>query len=217
MAVLMQTRRTVLVQSALIAGTFLLPGCAKAREPDGGVRAGLYNCEGCEAVDERDPARLGSTTQIAGPDEPGPRLLVTGRVTTPDGTTPAAGVIIYAHHTNIDGLYANGDDESEWSRRNGRLRGWVKTDANGRYSFLTIKPSPYPDMMGPAHVHLMIGEKGKRRYYVDDVVFAGEFGVTEDYRRNQELRGGSGTVTLRDNGNGVLVAERDIILERHPG
>ncbi len=71
-------------------------------------------------------------------------------------------------------------------------------------------------MAGQAHIHLMIGESGPPRYYIDDVVFVGEFGVTIRYRRNQELRGGSGIVTLRDNGNGVLVAVRDIILERHP-
>jgi len=69
---------------------------------------------------------------------------------------------------------------------------------------------------GGGDIHLMIGESGPPRYYIDDVVFVGEFGVTIRYRRNQELRGGSGIVTLRDNGNGVLVAVRDIILERHP-
>ena len=159
---------------------------------------------------------MGPTAQIAGPDEPGERLLLTGRITTPDGTKPAAGIIVYAHHTNNEGLYANGSNESEWSRRHGRLRGWAKTDADGRYSFHTIKPAPYPDMGGPAHIHLMIGEPGRRRYYIDDVVFIGEFGVTTGYHRKQELRGGSGIVTLRDNGNGVLVAVRDIILERHP-
>lgn len=212
----MQTRRTILVQSALVAGAALLPGCSSARGSSPRARADLYNCEGCEGVDERAAAQLGPTAQIAGPDEPGERLLLTGRITTPDGTKPAAGIIVYAHHTNNEGLYANGSNESEWSRRHGRLRGWAETDADGRYSFHTIKPAPYPDMAGPAHIHLMIGEPGRRRYYIDDVVFIGEFGVTIGYHRRQELRGGSGIVTLRDNGNGVLVAVRDIILERHP-
>mgnify|MGYP001348427299 CR=1 FL=1 len=67
-----------------------------------------------------------------------------------------------------------------------------------------------------AHIHLMTGGAGRPRYYIDDVVLIGEFGVTRGYHRTQEMRGGSGIVTLRDNGNGVPVANRDIILGRHP-
>lgn len=140
-----------------------------------------------------------------------------GRVFAVDGVTPAAGVLIYAHHTNVDGLYANGTNESEWSRRNGRLRGWVKTDAEGRYAFDTIKPAPYPDRTGPAHVHLMVLEQGHRPYYIDDVVFDGEFMVNDGYRARQELRGGPGIIRLNRSSKGVWLARRDIRLEPHPG
>lgn len=178
-------------------------------------RPDLYNCEGCEAVAERNPGGLSATLQLASAEEPGERMTLTGRITTPDGK-PAAGVIVYAHHTNKNGLYANGTRDTEWSRRHGRLRGWVKTGSDGVYTFHTIKPAPYPDMTMPAHVHLFIGEPGKRPYYIDDAVFAGEFGVTDKYRRDQELRGGSGIVTLGRSEGGVLLARRDIRLERHP-
>lgn len=140
-----------------------------------------------------------------------------GRVFAVDGVTPVEGVVIYVHHTNIDGLYANGTNESDWSRRNGRLRGWVKTDAEGRYAFDTIKPAPYPDRTGPAHVHLIVLEEGRRPYYVDDVVFEGEFMVNDDYRARQELRGGSGIIRLNSSSEGVWLARRDIRLEPHPG
>lgn len=143
-------------------------------------------------------------------------MRIEGRVMQADGRTPAAGVVIYAHQTNAEGLYANGTDESEWSRRNGRLRGWVKTDAEGRYAFDTIKPAPYPDRTMPAHVHLMIGEPGRRPYYIDDIVFDGEFGVTPAYRKRQQLRGGSGIVSLKRGPDGRWIARRDIVLELHP-
>lgn len=141
---------------------------------------------------------------------------LSGQVFALDGITPVQGVVIYAHHTNIDGLYANGTAESEWSRRNGRLRGWVKTDAEGRYAFDTIKPAPYPDFTGPAHVHLYVKEAGRQTYYVDDVVFEGEFKVDASYRATQEFRGGSGIVRLGKYSDGVLTAVRDIRLEPHP-
>jgi protocatechuate 3,4-dioxygenase beta subunit len=96
------------------------------------------------------------------------------------------------------------------------LRGWVKTGADGTYTFDTIKPGIYPDRTMPAHVHLMIKEPGRRPYYIDDVVFDGEFGVDARYRARQELRGGSGIVSLVRRRDGVLIARRDIILEQHP-
>lgn len=179
-------------------------------------RANLYACEGCEAAYERPADSLSWSAVVAGEDEPGERLVATGTVYGTDGKTPQDGVVIYFHQTNAEGLYANGTDESEWSRRNGRLRAWIRTGPDGRYRFETIKPAPYPDMTMPAHLHLIVLEPGKRPYYIDDIVFDGEFMVDEAYRAKQELRGGSGIVSLSRDENGTLLAERDIVLERHP-
>lgn len=179
-------------------------------------RADLYVCEGCEAVHERAPSSLSWQARIASENEPGEPMVVRGRVFEPDGVTPASGVIIYAHQTNAEGAYAGGTPESEWSRRHGRLRGWVKTGADGRYEFITIKPAPYPTHTEPAHVHLTILEPGRKPYYIDDVVFAGEYRVDDEYRRSRENRGGSGIVALTRAPDGTWIARRDIVLERHP-
>ena len=201
--------------TSMLAGLGAACGGASAgRGPT--ARPDLYACEGCEAVAERDPASLTWETRIAPAAEPGEPMRIEGRVLQADGRTPAPNVVIYAHQTNAEGLYANGTDESEWSRRNGRLRGWVRTDPEGHYAFDTIKPAPYPDRTMPAHVHLMIGEAGRRPYYIDDIVFDGEFGVTPTYRKHQELRGGSGIVTLKRGPDGRWIAHRDIFLEIHP-
>lgn len=209
-------RRTAVLSLGLAAAGLAVSARAgwwrRGAEP---VRANLYNCEGCEAVAERAPAGLPASLRLAGKAEPGERMILTGRVLTADGTRPAANVVIYAHHTNAAGRYANGTSESEWSRRHGRLRGWVKTGRDGVYTFDTIKPAPYPNETMPAHVHLFIAEPGHPAYYLDDVVFDGEFGVTQAYRRAQELRGGTGIVRLERNAAGVWLARRDIRLERH--
>ena len=149
-------RRATVLGLTLVGAAGLGAACSRAEPVQAAdrPRADLYACEGCEAINERSSATLPSSTVLAGPDEPGDRMHLSGRVFAIDGVTPVEGVVIYAHQANIDGLYANGGPESEWSRRNGRLRGWVKTDADGRYAFDTIKPAPYPDMSMPAHVHL---------------------------------------------------------------
>lgn len=190
--------------------------CGAGAVPASTVRSDLYSCEGCEALLERKAETLGPVAQIAPPGEAGEPLIVTGIVRSADEGTPVGGVIVYAHHTDASGLYSRGSLETEWSRRHGLLRGWAKTGPDGRYTFRTIKPAPYPDESLPAHIHLTIGEPGKRAYYVDDVVFAGEFGVTAEYRAKQELRGGSGIVALTRDATGAWVAQRDIRLERHP-
>ena len=205
--------KRLLITAALAALTACsATGSAQERS----ARADLYLCEGCEAAHERDPASLGWRTHIAGESEPGERMVVRGTVYQTDGATPAPGVIIYMHQTNAAGAYAGGSNESEWSRRHGRLRGWAKTDRTGLYEFATVKPAPYPGHTEPAHVHLTVLEPARRPYYIDDVVFAGEFRVDAEYRRSREERGGSGIVSLARAPDGTWIAERDVILEPHP-
>lgn len=186
------------------------PGSPTAPRPD------LYACDGCEAALERAPETLSPTAVMAGPDEPGERMTVRGTVFRPDGRTPAEDVVIYAYQTNAEGAYGNGSNESEWSRRHGRLRAWVRTGPDGRYEFDTIKPAPYPDLGEPAHVHLIVAEPNRPPYWIDDIVFAGEHLVDDAYRQEREERGGPGIVTLDRTAEGRWIAQRDIVLERHP-
>jgi protocatechuate 3,4-dioxygenase beta subunit len=213
----MDRRRTIKVIAGSMAALVVhscTPGQGAAVAPD--QPGDLYACEGCEGASERDPRALSWTTRIAEPGEPGERLLIRGRVLHPDGRTPAAGIVIYAYHTNAAGLYANGTPESEWSRRHGHLRGWVRTGADGRYEFRTIKPGPYPGRTDPAHVHFTVLEPGRRPYWIDDVVFFGEPGVDDRYRRERENRGGNGIVKLQRTADGAWLAKRNIVLERRP-
>ncbi|TKD10037.1 hypothetical protein [Polyangium fumosum] len=198
-----------------MGGVVALGACRSAdgKSRPSAARADLYQCEGCEGVFERQPTA--SSARIAPPGEPGEPLVLAGTVIALDGR-PAAGVTIYAYHTNSAGFYANGTPETEWSRRHGRLRGWAKTGADGRYRFETIKPAPYPDRSLPAHVHLTVLEPGRRPYWIDDIVFDDDALVDAAYRRRMENRGGDGIVRLDREADGRLLAVRDILLERHP-
>jgi len=143
-------------------------------------------------------------------------MIIGGTVYRSDGKTAAPDVIVYAYQTNAEGFYVGGSGQTAASRRHGRLRGWVRSGADGRYEFETIKPAPYPNNVMPAHVHMMIVEPGRPAYWIDDIVFAGEFGVDARYRARQVNRGGSGIINLRRMPRGDALAVRDIVLERHP-
>jgi protocatechuate 3,4-dioxygenase beta subunit len=141
-------------------------------------------------------------------------MILTGRVYRPDGTTPAADVVVYAYHTNAAGIYPTRGTEQGWGRRHGYLRGWVKTNAAGEYRFDTIRPAPYPGRRDPAHVHMTVKEPDRREYWIDEVVFTDDPLVTPGYGERVDRRGGSGIVTPVRDTTGAWVVRRDIILER---
>jgi protocatechuate 3,4-dioxygenase beta subunit len=89
---------------------------------------------------------------IAGPDEPGTRMVVEGRVLESDGATPVAGATVFVFQTDAEGYYSPGGmDEGD-----ARLCGLMLTDADGRYRFETIKPAHYATGGPPAHVHYRV-------------------------------------------------------------
>jgi protocatechuate 3,4-dioxygenase, beta subunit len=53
-----------------------------------------------------------------------------------------------------------------------RLRGWAKTDNNGRFEFSTIKPPPYPNRYVRAHIHVHVRAAGYPRQWFE-IEFAG--------------------------------------------
>src|SRR4029453_12669266 len=55
-------------------------------------------------ADKGAPARITITNR----DEPGERLIVTGRVFGPDGVTPVPGASVYVYHTDVKGYYSPG-------------------------------------------------------------------------------------------------------------
>jgi protocatechuate 3,4-dioxygenase beta subunit len=96
-----------------------------------------------------------SSAVIAGSTEPGPRLVVTGR--TLFGDTPVAGVSLYVFQTDINGRYAI-DVDNRAGELEPRLHGAMRSDAQGRYRFETIRPGSYDGF--PSHVHYVVKADG---------------------------------------------------------
>ena len=193
-----------------------LPAKAQAKQTSERPLPNLYQCEGCEGALERDANSMDWQTQISTSEEPGHALVFEGTVFQTDRKTPAPNIVLYAYHTNAVGLYANGSNESVWSRRHGRLRGWIKTGADGSYRFRSIKPAPYPNDVLPAHVHITVLEPNRQPYWIDDIVFEGEFAVTPKYRKAMIDKGGNGVVKATRSSDGSWMVQRDIYLEKHP-
>lgn len=168
-------------------------------------------CETCEYMFIGMPSHIDAVDTSAGWEESGQRLLVRGRVLQKDGKTPAKGILLYYWQTDHEGLYSYRDNMPPGTRRHGHIRGWIRTDSEGRYSLYTNRPAPYPRSSIPAHIHMVVKEAGMSEYYVDEFEFDDDKFLTGAERKKRGARGGSG-ILRPEKVNGVQVAERNIIL-----
>lgn len=142
------------------------------------------------------------------PADPGAvPLRVEGQVFGVDGRTPAAGVLVYAHHTGVNGLYDSGLDGTP-----GR-QAFMRTDANGRFDLRTGMPAPYPNRTQPAHIHLHLWGQGVPHQWTDDVLFADDPLVSAATRAQSSAAGPFAWVSDAPLENGVRVDRRAIRLK----
>lgn len=104
------------------------------------------------------------------PDEPGERLVMTGRVSDIEDA-PIEGAVLDVWHADAYGLYSGFSDIPS-----GILRGKLLTGPDGRFELRTIVPAPYTiphngptgrmiaacgwHPWRPAHIHLLVGAEG---------------------------------------------------------
>lgn len=142
-----------------------------------------------ERAQQQRPATIGHSSRIAAADESGTRMTLHGRVLKADGT-PAAGMVVFAYQTDRSGLY----DRPEAGAHSWRLRGWAKADDAGRFTFETIRPGPYPDRRGPAHVHFTIFTPSGERYHAGEAKFEDDELVSAREREASKQAGDFGEV-----------------------
>lgn len=154
-------------------------------------------CDGCELMYIGMPKQIRSIDTSPGWKEKGQPLIIHGQAFRTDGVTPAPGVIIYYWQTDHNGYYAPVPGMDPRAKRHGHIRGWVKTDTDGRYTLYTIRPRPYPKEDMPAHIHLSVKEPDiANEYYVDELVFDDDILLTPEKRAKLENRGGSGILKV---------------------
>lgn len=163
------------------------------------------------------PKNISSIDTSAGWKLDGQKILLTGIVYEIDGKTPASDVLLYYYHTNTEGRYLHKAEESrsmppnEFGQTHGYIRGWVKTDKEGKYYIYTVRPGTYPTNDEPAHVHITVKEPNDiKEYYIDDFVFDDDKILNSARRKKKENHCGSGVVRLVQKGD-FHIGERNII------
>lgn len=202
-------------QWILITGMLCCSMTFSCGQSDTTVRTNVGGpCEGCEAVMEYGDMELKATDTLPYFEEYEPQLHISGIVFHEDGMTPAENVILYMYHTGRDGRYTPETGSKGWAQRHGKFRGWIKTDASGRYDFWTFRPAAYPSGSEPEHIHITVKEPNTNPYYIDAYLFSDDPLLARTDHSEKENRGGSGMITLMSDGD-MLFGIRDIYLGRN--
>lgn len=81
--------------------------------------------------------------------EKGERIKISGLVRDAS-ERPVADALVYAYHADSEGHYARGDGSED----NPRLFGYMRTDSNGRFRFITVRPGAYRG--SEQHIHMLV-------------------------------------------------------------
>ncbi|WP_020568584.1 dioxygenase family protein [Neolewinella persica] len=210
--------RTSIIYLLPLGICFVLASCSGQTSPvkasnssaDRVVIGGPFENSEYGMIDQ--PATIMSVDTSPGWNQPGQKLLITGTMYQNDGKTPAAGVVLYYYHTNVAGRYQASPSLNPQVSRHGYIRGWVKSDEQGKYAIYTVRPGAYPGTDEPAHIHPSIYEPGlEQPYYLDEFVFDDDPLLTSAKRRRMLNRGGSGVLRTVRQGD-LEVARHDVIL-----
>ena len=159
-----------------------------------------------------------SSIVVAGTDEPGERLIVTGRVL--HGSTPVVGASIFVFQTDVNGNYAPGLKTPE-AELHPRLHGALRTDTAGQYQYETVRPGSYDG--NAAHVHYIVSAPGYKPrlfdlWFQDDPILverreAGEPQLPQGMRNNNYFLAGPDFIAIRPvvrDASGTWHAVRDL-------
>lgn len=150
-------------------------------------------------------------TKIVSDQEPGEPLIVSGTIYSPDGKQPLAGITLYVYQTDATGRYST----SGVDNRGTRIHGMMRTNAQGRYEFRTIKPGSYPNSRNPAHIHAYVSGPEYPEYWIDEYLFADDPFIKDEDKRKASGQGTfSHILNLTRGTDGILRAVRDIKIER---
>ena len=188
---------------AVELGTLTMLGCGPH------ARSAEQSTAGSITSDTNVPAKV----TIVSDKEPGEPLVVSGTIYSPDGKKPLEGITLYVYQTDATGVYSTSGGGGD--NRNTRIHGVMRTGADGRYEFRTIKPASYPGTRISAHIHAYVSGADYPEYWIDEYVFENDPFVTEDVKQKFRDRGSfSPVLKVTRGGDGVLRAVRDIKVER---
>lgn len=136
------------------------------------------------------------------------KLKITGTIYESDGITPAKNVMLFIHQTDENG---NFELRRQNKKRYVHHRGWIKTDADGKYTFYTFIPGQYIYGNELKQILPIVKEPNKPEYKIETFLFDDDPQLTGKCRAKVEDTNPSRILKLNKK-EGLFEAKRDIIL-----
>lgn len=174
---------------------------------------GLLGCDASSSSRARSSEAAGTTpwkTTIVAEGEPGEPMIISGTIYSPDGSKPLEGINLFVYQTDATGVYSTTGGDN----RNTRIHGVMRTGADGRYEFRTIRPASYPGSRNPQHIHAYVSGPGYPEYWIDEYHFDDDPFVTDEMRSRFAGRGSFSSILTLKRENGIWRGVRDLKVER---
>lgn len=168
-----------------------------------------------EAYLERHPIydynalQLSATDSIPDFESKQQPLKITGTIYKSDGVTPAEGIILYIEQADEDGDF---DLREENDKRYAHHRGWIKTDANGHYTFYTFVPGNDRRYNQLSQLFPAIKEPSKPAYDLESFYFDSDPMLTKLCRKKIAKKGDPTRILKPTKKDNLLVVEKNIVL-----
>ena len=165
----------------------------------------------CSSHPAEAQSQHSSAIDIVTPQEPGTRIHLSGTIFDQNGK-PVPDVKMFLYHTDATGYYSRPVNNP----RQARLRGTLWSNAQGQYSFHTIKPAAYGDVSSPPpmHIHVHLQAPAGPEHWVESFYFEGDPALrVEELNRNRELGRFSNIISFSSSDNGVLKGLRDFRID----
>ncbi|MDX2412710.1 MAG: protocatechuate 3,4-dioxygenase [Woeseiaceae bacterium] len=163
----MNNKSKITRRDVIRAGTGLAAGVLASNTAASAVSPTPDNPEGPFYPIHEQTDRDMDLTRVAGREGRalGQVIRVSGRVLDESGE-PIEGAVVDVWQASAAGRYDHEGDTSD-TPKDPNFQGWaiLKTDAEGRYAFTTIKPGPYTAMgewVRPPHIHYKVSRRGYR-------------------------------------------------------
>lgn len=156
---------------------------------------------------------LNNTDTITGFNSKEEKLKITGTIYQSDGVTPAKNVILYICQSDEYGDYNP-------TKINGKRvlahQGWIKTDADGKYTFYTFVPGTYWPSRKIQQIHAVVkASNNADAYQLNHFVFDSDPLLRTSCKKKIAKRGLNNVIALEKKDD-LLISKRDIILNPTP-
>ncbi|GAL90726.1 dioxygenase family protein [Jejuia pallidilutea] len=195
-----------LITLAFITGIFTFYNTLNAQEL-------ANNYKKRHAIFDYTEKQLNNVDTIPGFENKAEKLMITGTIFESDGVTPAKNVVLYICQADEDGDYHS---KKINGKRSVKHQGWIKTDANGSYTFYTFVPGTHWGTKDLKQIHGYIKEPNtSTEYAINHFVFDDDPFLKKSCRKKIAKRGINNILKLEKK-DGLLIGKRNIILQSSP-